>query len=138
MRSYPAFDQVVHVEYRAFPELLWLGAGFEVRIGNRIFRPQSKRPRIFGRPWTAFELEYRGKPVRGMVRGVRSSWLQIHERYSFVVGHSELARENQRMRGWLLHCLAVLVVWLVAALLVVAIGIAGLTAWMHLHPGQGG
>ena len=138
MRSYPAFDQIVHVEYRAYPELLWLGAGFEVRIGDRVFRADSARPRIFGRPWTTFELEYQGKRVRGMVRGVRCSSLQIHERYSFVVGHSELARETQLMRGWLLHYVAVLALWTVLILGVSGIGFAALVAWGHLHPGHGG
>ena len=133
MRSYPAFDQIVHVEYRAFPSLLWLGAGFEVRIGERVFSAAPARPRIFGRPWTAFELEYRGQLIRGMVRGVRSTRFQTGERYSFVVGHSELARETQTMRGWLLHFVAMLVLWAVLIVGVGGIGFAVVMAWRHLH-----
>ena len=134
MRSYPAFDQIIEVEFRAFPALWWLAAGFEVRIGERVFHPQLDRLVFFGHPFTEFDLYVDGKRLPGMVRGVGHWFFLRKKRYSLVVGLSELARDTQTLRGWPLAYLATVAVWTVLALAALGAVLGYLVArfwWFH-------
>ncbi len=116
MRRYSAFDKTIEVEYRALPTLLWLGVGFEVHVGDRVFHAPPRRLTFFGHAVTGFEVTYRGGRVAGMVRGVGSRWSVFRKRYSVVVGLSELGRETQTLRGWLPCVLMMALLYAVVAL----------------------
>ncbi len=134
MRRYAAFDQIIEVEFRAFPAVWWLLAGFEVRIGDQVFHPRLDHAGFFAHPITEFYLVADGRLIHGMVRGV-GHWLFLSKkRYSLVVGMSELARDTQRMRGWQSSYLAAVIVCALLLLAVVGFLTGGLAVWDHFHP----
>lgn len=130
MRSYSAYDQPITVRCRALPSFLWLAAGFEVRVGQHLFKPGPGWPLIFGQAWTAFYFDRDGRRVTGLVRGVRSNWLHSRQRYSLVVGLSELARDTEPVQGWPLTWLAV---GLLGALGLLVIALLAKTALLMLR-----
>ena len=136
MRRYAAFDQIIEVEFRAFPVVWWLFAGFEVRVDGQVFHPKLNRAGFFAHPITEFYVVNDGQIVPGMVRGVGRWFFVRKKRYSLVVGMSELARETQPMRGWLPACLAALALWTVLGLAVFGAGVAGWIAWSHFQSGN--
>ena len=138
MRRYAAFDQTIEVEVRAFPAAGWLLAGFEVRVDGQVFHPRLDRTGFFAHPVTEFYVVgFDGQMVSGMVRGIGHWFFLRKKRYSLVVGLSELARDTQRVRGWLLACLVALALWVMFALAVFGAWVAcdaGWTAWVrHRH-----
>ena len=134
MRRYTAFDQIIEVEFRAFPVVWWLFAGFEVRVDGQVFHPKLDRAGFFAHPITEFYVVNDGQLIPGMVRGVGRWFFVRKKRYSLVVGLSELARETQPMRGWLPACLAALAWWIVILLAVFGAFTACLMVWVRLHP----
>ena len=135
MRRYTAFAQVIEVEFRAFPVLWCLFTGFEVRVDGQVFHPRLDCAAFFAHPVTEFYVLNDGQLVPGMVRGV-GHWFSLRKkRYSLVVGMSELARETQPMRGWLLACFAAVVLWIIVLLAVFGTCVAGWMAWNHFHLG---
>ena len=134
MRRYAAFDQTIEVEVRAFPAAGWLLAGFEVRVDGQVFHPRLDRTGFFAHPLTEFYVVGDdGRLVPGMVRGVGHWFFLRKKRYSLVVGLSELARDTQRVRGWLPACLVALGLWAAGALAAFGASVAGWMAWSHLH-----
>ena len=136
MRRYAAFDQTIEVEVRAFPAAGWLLAGFEVRVDGQVFHPRLDRTGFFAHPLTEFYVfGDDGRLVPGMVRGVGHWFFVRKKRYSLVVGLSELARDTQRVRGWLPACLVALGIWTLCALATLGVFVAGWVAWSHFRPG---
>ena len=135
MRRYIAFDQIIEVEFRAFPVVWWLFAGFEVRVDGQVFHPKLDRAGFFSHPITEFYVVNGGQLIPGMVRGVGRWYFVRRKRYSLVVGLSELARETQPMRGWLPACFAALALWIVLGLAVFGACVAGWVVWNQFHPG---
>ncbi len=136
MRRYTAFDQIIEVDFRAFPVVWWLFAGFEVRVDGQVFHPKLDRAGFFAHPITEFYVVNDGQLIPGMVRGVGRWYFVRKKRYSLVVGLSELARETQPMRGWLPACFAALALWTVLGLAVFGAGVAGWIAWSHFQAGN--
>ena len=135
MRQYTAFDQTIEVEVRAFPAVWWLCAGFEVRVDGQVFHPRLDGTAFFAHPITEFCVLYDGQLIPGMVRGVGHWFFLRKKRYSLVVGMSELARDTQSVRGWLLACLVALAVWTVLALAAFGAAVAGWIVWSRFHAG---
>ncbi len=134
MRRYAAFDQTIEVEVRAFPATGWLLAGFEVRVDGQVFHPRLDRTGFFAHPLTEFYVvDDRGRMVPGMVRGVGHWFFLRKKRYSLVVGMSELARDTQRVRGWLPACLAAFTLWTLLALAAFGAFVAGWWGWENSH-----
>ena len=134
MRRYAAFDQTIEVEVRAFPAAGWLLAGFEVRVDGQVFHPRLDRTGFFAQPLTEFYVVADGRLLPGMVRGIGHWFFLRNKRYSLVVGLSELARDTQRVRGWLPACLVALALWTLFALAVFGALTGGWIVWKHLHP----
>ena len=135
MRRYAAFDQTIEVEVRAFPAAGWLLAGFEVRVDGQVFHPRLDRTGFFAHPLTEFYVvSDDGRMVPGMVRGVGHWFFLRKKRYSLVVGLSELARDTQRVRGWLPACLVALALWTLLALAAFGAAVVGWMAWLHFYP----
>ncbi len=130
MRRYAAFDQTIEVEVRAFPAAGWLLAGFEVRVDGQVFHPRLDRTGFFAHPLTEFYVfDEEGRMLPGMVRGVGHWFFLCKKRYSLVVGMSELARDTQRVRGWLPACLIALVLWMLLALAALGAFVASRWGW---------
>lgn len=136
MRRYPAFDQTIEVVVRAFPSTGWLLAGFEVRVDGQVFHPRLDRTGFFAQPLTEFYVVGdEGQMVPGMVRGIGHWFFVRTKRYSLVVGMSELARDTQRVRGWLPACLVALTLWTALALAAFGAFVVGWMVWGRFHPG---
>ena len=136
MRRYAAFDQTIEVEVRAFPTAGWLLAGFEVRVDGQVFHPRLDRTGFFAHPLTEFYVvDDEGRMMSGMVRGVGHWFFLRKKRYSLVVGMSELARDTQRVRGWLPACLVALALWTLFALAAWGAFVVGWMTWSHFHSG---
>ncbi len=133
MRRYAAFDQLIEVEFCAFPVVWWLFAGFEVRVGGQVFHPRLDRAGFFAHPITEFHVWNDGQLIPGMVRGVGHWFFVRNKRYSVVVGLSELARDTQSMRGWVPACLAALAVWTMVLLAVFGAMMAGWMLWHRFY-----
>ena len=133
MRRHTAFGQTIEVEFRAFPVLWWLFAGFEVHVDGQVFHPRMDRAGFFSQPVTEFYLIADGKLIPGMVRGVGNRFFLRKKRYSLVVGLSELARETQPMRGWAPACVVGLLLWTLFLLAFFGACAAGWMAWGQFH-----
>lgn len=134
MRRYAAFHQTIEVEVRAFPATGWLLAGFEVRVDGQVFHPRLDRAGFFTHPLTEFYVVGDdGRMVPGMVRGIGHWFFLRKKRYSLVVGMSELARDTQRVRGWLPACFVALALGMVLVLAALGAFVAGWWWWNFYH-----
>jgi hypothetical protein len=115
MRTYTAHGKKIEVIPRLFGVFLWIGFGFEVRIGDRVFLP--KMDRFSWLTSTEFDFEADGQRIAGRVRLLAPIWLLPRARYSVAVADTVIASDTQTIARWPLMYFGWLLVGLILALM---------------------
>ena len=119
MRTYTSHGKTIEVTPRLFGIFLWIGFGFEVRIGDRIFLP--KMDRFSWLTSTEFEFDADGKRVTGIVRLLAPIWFLPRARYSVTVSDAVIASDTQTLARWPLMYFGWLLVGMIVMLIVIGL-----------------
>ncbi len=125
MRIYTSSGTKIEVTPRLFGIFLWIGFGFEVRIGDRVFLPKTDH--FSWLTSTDFDFEADGKRVAGVVRLSAPIWFLPRVRYSVSVADVVIAKDTQTVARWPLMYFG----WLLAGLIVLLMLIGALTFIPH-------